>query len=566
MTRRRHWAGPLERKPEKICILSFVFCDLICIPRTRPTPETFSMHLTLAELERLTGGRRLDEISTPREAWDVDLEVAGAERAVIDPATARSSCRPAMPRRSASPGHRRGNVRTVGESGGAALPQPPTSCDHGVALGRVRIDSREIEPGDVFWALPGRNVQGSDFAADAYRRGASGVVTQSAAVSPPRGRWALAVENAQRALWQVAAEHRRRFNGRMIAVTGSVGKTTTREMIHAVLAPHQRGTASQRNYNNHLGVPLSLLSCSPRHSYAVIEVAASACGEIAELAALAQPRIGVITRIGEAHLGGFGGREQLARSKGELLAALPGDGLAVLNGDDPVLRRMERGLKTDVVWFGKQSDCDIVATDVYSGNGRLRLTIEQTRFEVPVWGRHHLTSVLAAAAVGRAFGHSLDDLAEALVEFQAPPMRCQVIDVHGAKVINDCYNASPTSMRAALDLLREFDTSGQRIVVCGDMRELGSEEAQWHRELGTEIVTRCGADLLVACGQRSEEVVAAARRSGMPGERTFACQDALDAVPRLNEWMREGDVVLVKGSRASALERLIEAIEREQNI
>lgn len=489
------------------------------------------MHLTLAELERLTGGRRLGGDSAPCESSGAVQVVAGAKLAAIDPATIKSHCRTAMPRQAASSGH------------------------------RVRIDSREIEPGDVFWALPGRNAQGSDFAHDAYQRGAVGAVSQSATVFPPQGRWALAVENAQQALWQVAAEQRRRFAGRMIAVTGSVGKTTTREMIHAVLAPHFKGTASQRNYNNHLGVPLSLLACSPDDDYAVIEVAASACGEIARLAELSQPQIGVITRIGEAHLAGFGGREQLARSKAELLAALGADGLAVLNGDDEILRRLGRELKTEVVWFGKQADCQIVATDIRSGNGRLRLTIEQTHFNVPVWGRHHLTSVLAAVAVGRALGRSLAEIADALAEFQAPPMRCQVLDIHGAKVINDCYNASPTSMRAALDLLREFDAPGQRIVVCGDMRELGDEEAQWHRELGTEVVTRCGADLLVACGERAEEVVDAARRSGMPGERTFACPNALDALPRLHDWMHEGDVVLVKGSRAFGMERLIAALE-----
>lgn len=457
------------------------------------------MHLTLHELERLTGGRRLDA---------------------------------------------------------APLPRQPD----GAVLGRVRIDSREIEPGDVFWALPGRNAQGSAFAADAYRRGASGVVSHSAAVSPPQGCWALVVENAHGALWHVAAEHLRRFTGRMIAVTGSVGKTTTREMIHAVLAARYKGTASQRNYNNHIGVPLSLLACSPNDDYAVVELAANACGEIAELAALAQPHLAVITRIAEAHLGGFGGREQIARSKGELLAALPSDGLAVLNGDDQWLRRLARGMKTEVVWFGKQADCQIVATDVHSGNGRLRLSIEQTRFNVPVWGRHHLVSVLAAVAVGRTWGQSLDEIAEALAEFQPPPMRCQVLDIHGTKVINDCYNASPTSMRAALDLLREFDAPGRRIVVCGDMRELGAEEVQWHRELGTEVVTRCGADLLVACGAQAEEVVDAARRSGMPDERTLACHDALDVVPRLHEWLHEGDVVLVKGSRAVAMERFISAL------
>jgi UDP-N-acetylmuramoyl-tripeptide--D-alanyl-D-alanine ligase len=438
----------------------------------------------------------------------------------------------------------------------ALLPQQQGEA----ALGRVVIDSRDLSPGDVFWALPGKRAQGSDFAAHAFERGACGVVSESRAVAPPNGRWALAVDDTQRALWQVAAEQRRRFSGQVIAVTGSVGKTTTREMIHAVLASCYSGHASQHNYNNHIGVPLSLMAWATDDDYAVVEVAASAAGEIAELAALAQPHVGVITRIGEAHLGGFGSHEQLAKSKAELLDALPPDGLAVLNGDDDVLRRLARGLKTEVLWFGKGAGCQITATEIQSGNGCLSLSIEQARFTVPVWGRHHLTSVLAAIAVGREWGLSLADMADALAGFQPPPMRCQVIEIKGATIINDCYNSSPTAMRAALDLLREFDAPGRRIVVCGDMRELGDEEARWHRELGGEVVTRCGADVLVACGERAEEVVRAARHSGMPRERTLACDDPLDAVHRLRDWVQAGDVVLVKGSRALGMERFISAL------
>ncbi|HVX12647.1 MAG TPA: UDP-N-acetylmuramoyl-tripeptide--D-alanyl-D-alanine ligase [Pirellulales bacterium] len=435
------------------------------------------------------------------------------------------------------------------------LPRQP-----GAPLARVVIDSREVVPGDVFWALPGKRANGSEFAGDAFARGAIGMVSESSLVSPPAGCWALAVDDAQQALWQVAAEQRRRFGGRVIGVTGSVGKTTTRDMIHTVLRSRYRGQASQRNYNNHIGVPLSMLAWAPDDDYAVVELAASAAGEIAALAELAQPHCGVMTRIGEAHLGGFGGREQLAKAKGELLLALPRDGVAILNGDDEVLRRLARRMAVKPVWFGKQADCDVVATDVRSAAGRLSLTVDGEAFVVPVWGRHHLTSVLAAVAVGKEWGLSLGEMSAALDDFQPPPMRCQVIEINGTKVINDCYNASPTSMRAALDLLREFDAPGQRIVVCGDMRELGDEEARCHRELGDEVVTRCGADRLVACGARAEEVVSAARRSGMASERVLACDDPLDAVPRLREWMHAGDVMLVKGSRALAMERFITAL------
>ncbi|HET6882458.1 MAG TPA: UDP-N-acetylmuramoyl-tripeptide--D-alanyl-D-alanine ligase [Pirellulales bacterium] len=439
----------------------------------------------------------------------------------------------------------------------ALLPQQQSDAP----LGRVVIDSRDVTPGDVFWALPGKRVNGCDFAEQAFERGASGVVSESMAVSPPVGRWALAVDDALRAMWQMAAEQRRRFAGQVIAVTGSVGKTTTREMIHTVLASRYTGRASQRNYNNHIGVPLSLMSWAPDDDYAVVELAASAPGEIAELAALTQPNVGVITKIGEAHLGSFGSHERIALSKGELLGALPADGLAVLNGDDEVLRRLARGLTTEIVWFGKGADCQVVASDVRNGHGCLCLSVEQTSFRVPVWGRHYLASVLAAIAVGREWGLPLDEIADSLAEFQAPPMRCQVVEINGAKIINDCYNSSPTAMRAALDLLREFDSPGRRIVVCGDMRELGPDEVRWHREIGNEVVTRCGADLLLACGEQAEEVVRAARRSGMPDERTLACDDPLEVAVRLRDWVQAGDVVLVKGSRALGMERFVSALE-----
>jgi UDP-N-acetylmuramoyl-tripeptide--D-alanyl-D-alanine ligase len=427
-------------------------------------------------------------------------------------------------------------------------------------LSRVVIDSREVQPGDIFWALPGKRVDGSDFAHDAFARGAVGVVSESNAMSPPGGRWALSVSDSFRAMWQAAAGQRERFGGRVIAVTGSVGKTTTREMIHTVLGSRFSGQASRRNHNNHVGVPLSLLAWQASDDYALVELGASAPGEIAELARLAQPDMGVITTIGEAHLGGFGGHRQLAAAKAELLWALPADGIAILNGDDEILRRLARRSTVETVWFGKRADCDVVATDVRSRDGSLSLRVEGHKIVVPVWGRHHLTSVLAALAVGKQWGFSLSEMADALASFVAPPMRCQVQEISGAKVINDCYNASPTSMRAALDLLRDFDAPGRRIVVCGDMRELGRDEAKWHRELGDEVVTRCGADLLVACGDQAEQVVAAARRWGMPPSQAMACDSPFEAAACLRQVMRDGDVVLLKGSRAMAMEQFISAI------
>lgn len=428
-------------------------------------------------------------------------------------------------------------------------------------LGRAAIDSREVESGDVFWALPGKQRQGAEFVGDAFRRGAAGTVVASDNVQPPAGRWVLSVDDVEQALRRTAAWQRERFTGSVIAVTGSVGKTTTRQMIHAVLGSRWSGTASPRNYNNELGVPLSMLAWAPDDDYAVLELGASAPGEIARLAALCRPQIGVITHVADAHLGGFGSREAVAEAKAELLQALSEDGLAVLNGDDAELLRLGRRARARTVLVGRGSHCDLSATNVRCHAGWLNCDVDGVRLHAPVWGRHYLACVLAAYAVGKSYGLGAGEIAAALAAFEPLPRRCEVSDLGSAKIIDDSYNSSPAAMRAALELLRDFDAPGRRIVVFGDMRELGDEATALHRELGAEVVTRCGADLLLACGEFAEEVVTGARAAGMPSERTIACREPLDAVPRIRRSLASGDVVLVKGSRAVALERVVAALQ-----
>ena len=425
-------------------------------------------------------------------------------------------------------------------------------------VGRVVIDSRQIEPGDVFWGLDGEHFHGSDFAAEAFSRGAR-IAVVNKAVDVPDGCWALVVKNTQRALWQWAAWRRRHFSGTMIAVTGSVGKTTTRQMIHTVLGSRLSGTASPRNYNNHIGVPLSLIAVEPEHDYAVLELGASSPGEIAGLAELTRPNVGVVTHVGDAHLGGFGSRSAIAEAKAELLAALPADGRAILV-DGPFVRKIAERSKAAITWVGREGGCDIVADEVSSANGELGFSVDGCRFKVPVWGRHNLSAALSAVAVGRMFGMDLEEIAEALGKFDAMPMRCEVVQLRGATIINDTYNANPTAMRAALELLRDFDSTGRRIVVCGDMAELGDESERLHLELGERIVGICGADLVIACGKFAPQVIEGTRRAGMPSGRAVACETAEAALPYLGQAILPGDVVLVKGSRAMAMERVVEAL------
>jgi UDP-N-acetylmuramoyl-tripeptide--D-alanyl-D-alanine ligase len=428
-------------------------------------------------------------------------------------------------------------------------------------ISRIVSDTRQLAPGDVFWGLAGTRFDGSDFAAEAYERGAIGVVVAGRYVQPWPGRWSLQVDDGLAALTRLAVWNRARFTGTAVAVTGSVGKTTTRQMIYAVLATTATGIASRKNLNNQVGVPLSMLALRPDHEFGVFELGASAKGEIAALAALCRPSIGVITRIGEAHLGSFGTPDAVAEAKSELLAALPLNGLAVLSGDDPWLRRIAAGVRAQIVWVGRSLDCDLVATQVESHHGRLNFCVDGHPYEVPVWGRHHLTSALAAVAVGRKFGLSRHDIARGLAEFQPPPMRCEVARAGDVIVINDTYNASPTAMRAALELLRDFDAPGRRIVVCGDMRELGDNAAQLHRKLGDEVVTLCGADQLVACGDHAQDVVTGARSAGMPASRAISCATPSDVLARLEALLEPGDVLLFKASRALALEQVIAQLQ-----
>jgi len=425
-------------------------------------------------------------------------------------------------------------------------------------LGRVVTDSRQITPGDVFWALAGPNHDGADFAPEAIARGARGVVS-ARPLPVPKDRWLLCVDHGLGALASWARWHRDRFRGTVIAVTGSVGKTTTRQMIHTVLGSRFHGTASPHNFNNHVGVPLSMLQMEPDHDYAVLELAASRAGQIAALAELCRPSLGVVTHVGDAHLGGFGSRQAIADAKAELLQALPEEGHAIL-GEDPWLRRLARRCRTGITVVGRGAQCGLVAEAIQCGGGMLRFRVGQTPFRVPVWGRHHLTAALSAVAVGRRFGLEWKTIARALADFNPVPMRCQVTEVRGATIINDAYNASPMAMTAALELLRDFDARGRRIVVCGDMNELGEEASELHRRLGDQMVSLCGADLLFACGQHAPYVVAGARAAGMPAARSILCAAAEDALPRLAQTVIPGDVVLVKGSRTLEMERIVEAL------
>ena len=443
------------------------------------------------------------------------------------------------------------------------------SATHGRAVGigdsqagleRIETDSRRVRRGDVFWALTGRNQDGHDFVSEAVDRGAALCVV-NAGRSAGRRTPAVAVHDTLRALWDFAAWYRGTLDTLIVAVTGSVGKTTTRQMLCAALGARFQGVQSPQNYNNHVGVPLSLCLLHPRHEFAAIELAASRVGEIAQLAAIARPEIGVITAIGPAHLDEFGTLEAVVRAKGELLEALPTTGFAVINGDDEHVRGIAGRASCRVLTAGERANNDVVARRIEIDNDCLRFQVDRSRFTVHAAGRHHLTAAVLTVAVAREVGMDDTEIAAGLRSFRPITGRCQVLSIGDWTVIDDTYNASPRSMHAACELLRDWRGAHRRLLVTGDMLALGPDSADYHRQMGT-YAARSGIDQLVAVGAQAAAVAGSAMQAGMDAGCLGACHDLETLTVLLDCWLEAGDVILVKGSRGMQMERVVDRLRQ----
>jgi len=431
-------------------------------------------------------------------------------------------------------------------------------ADLDTEIRRVAIDSRKIRRRDAFWALPGPRFDGHDFVQDAREQGAVVCVVESGR-KLPAGIPSVVVENTRAALQQFAAWYRTRLDTMVIAVTGSVGKTTTRHMVHATLSKSFRGAESPENYNNEIGVPLSLLCLESKHEFGVLEIGASHVGEVAQLASLAQPEVGIVTAVSPAHLEGFGSIENIARAKRELIEAVADTGFAVINGDDERVLGMADGAPCRIVTVGERVHNELVARRIEVANDGLRFQVDRSRFQVPVPGRHHLTSAIIAVAIGREIGMSDDDIAAGLRSFRPVAGRCQPLKVGPWTVIDDSYNASPRSMLAACDLLRAWHGNANRILVAGDMLELGATAEQFHAELG-QTIAAARISRLAALGRHASDVAQNARDAGMDAGCIAACQDLETLIVLLDCWLEPGDVVLVKGSRALHMEQVVERL------
>ena len=404
---------------------------------------------------------------------------------------------------------------------------------------RVVIDSREVGPGDLFVGLVGTRSDGGEFAARALEAGAWGVLVSPAWATGLSGGAVLVADDPLAALGRLGRAWRRELGAHVIAVTGSVGKTSTKELTAAMLAPHRRVVASRANFNTDIGMPLEILAAPSGTEVLVLEAAMRGFGQIAELAAISEPDVGVITNIGPVHLEQVGSLEGVARAKAELLENVS---TAVVPAHEPLLEPYLRGF--EVVRFGDGGDVHLDGDTVVAHGERLDL-------ELAFAARHQRTNALAAAAAAIAIGVTPSGRVD--VDFGA--MRGERLELaNGATIINDCYNASPLSMRAALDELASHETAGRRLAVLGDMLELGRESEALHREVG-ETAAEAGVDVLVTVGPRAVVMLDA-----FDGE-SYAVADAQEAAALAGELLEPGDVMLVKGSRGVGLEVVAEALQ-----
>jgi UDP-N-acetylmuramoyl-tripeptide--D-alanyl-D-alanine ligase len=442
----------------------------------------------------------------------------------------------------------------------------------------VATDSRQVRPGDLFVAIVGRQHDGHAFLSAARQAGATVALVGRAAPECPPGLALIQVADPVAAMGMLAAHHRRRFDLPVVGITGSVGKTAVKDLTGGVLGQDYRVLLTEGNLNTEIGVPLTLFRLTERHQLAVLEMGMRGPGQIAALADMALPRVGVVTNVGEAHIEVLGSIERIANAKAELLAALPADGVAVVNADNPWTRKMADAHPGPILRFGYAPDAAVTARDLENRGEegtRWRLVVRERgwprrglgrqgrdwppgpaeqEINLPLPGRHQVENALAAAAVGLLFGMAPATIARGLETAPRTGMRLAIRRVAGITVIDDTYNASPASVLAALRTLREVAGSGRAIAVLGDMLELGSESEEAHRQVGT---AGGGLQGLIALGDRAPDVAMAARAAGLL--TATACRSPEAALAELATMVREGDTVLFKGSRAMRMERLLAA-------
>jgi UDP-N-acetylmuramoyl-tripeptide--D-alanyl-D-alanine ligase len=429
---------------------------------------------------------------------------------------------------------------------------------------RLSTDSRQTEAGDLFFALAGERFDGHTFLPEAARRGVAAVVAEWKKIPPGfDGCPVIAVDNTRAALGRLAKAYRGGFNLPIVAVGGSNGKTTTKELIASVLRQKKRTLWSEASFNNDIGVPLTLLRLERPHQAAVLEAGTNHPGELAPLLELIAPRFGVVTNIGREHLEFFHDLVGVTREEGAMAEAVPSAGVLFLNGDNPWSEVLARRTRARVVLVGLERSNDCVARHIRVDEKGVTFFVDcrypglAGEYRIQLLGRHQVTNALLAFAVGAEMGLGRNEIERGLLACGPAKMRMQLCNPAGIRILDDCYNANTDSMMAALQTLRELPCHGRRVAVLGDMAELGGCSSAAHCEVGRRAA-EARLDHLFAIGRRARQIAAGARERGLKSVVEIA--EVERAVEAIKEFARPGDVVLVKASRSMRLERITEKL------
>jgi len=434
-----------------------------------------------------------------------------------------------------------------------------------LAISHVSTDSRTIKPGDLFVALCGEHFDAHNFLEQVAKAGAAGaLVSRDPPPGLPQTFAILRAADTLVAYQNLAANYRKTLPLKVLSITGSNGKTSTKDFAASILGRAFRVTKTEGNFNNHVGLPRTILEANRDHQFAIWELGMNHPGEIAALASIASPDAGIITNIGIAHIEFMGSREAIAQEKGALAEAIDPGGFVVLNADDDFSGSIANRTRARVIFSGIEEGA-IRAIEVQQTAGGCEFTIvegaHRCRAQLPVPGLHMVQNAILAVAAGRAFGVSLEECAAGLVSAPLAKARLQIREIHGVQFIDDSYNANPDSMKAALRTLMELDVDGKRIAVLGRMLELGAESERGHREVG-EAAATLGVDHLISIG--NDTIALAAEQAGL--ENSAIAQDASDAAEMLNEIVGPGDLVLIKGSRSSRTELVLDEFAKLQPV
>jgi UDP-N-acetylmuramoyl-tripeptide--D-alanyl-D-alanine ligase len=452
-------------------------------------------------------------------------------------------------------------ISQIAELAGAKL----ESGDPKVSVEKISTDSRTLKRGELFVALRGENFDGHQFVEAAARASALGAIVDFGwNGSAPENFAVLRAEDTLCAYQKLAANYRRSLAIKVLAITGSNGKTSTKDFVASVLGRRFQVTKTEGNFNNHVGLPRTILEATSQDEIGVWEIGMNHPGEIAALAKIAVPDAAIITNIGIAHIEFMGSHDAIAYEKGALVEAVSLEGTVILNADDPFSETIAARTRAKVVLAGIKQGA-VRAIEIRQTSGGSEFTIlegaHRCRAQLPVPGLHMVQNALLAVAAGRAFGLSIEECAAGLAAAPLTRARLQIKEIGGVQFIDDSYNANPDSMKAALRTLVELDADGKRIAVLGEMRELGDESERGHREVG-EAAAEFGIDHVIAIGQHGAIIANAAKHAGL--QKSDAVNSTTEAAKVLADVVAPGDLVLIKGSRAAQTERVIDEFRQHQ--